>query len=285
MVINVTDRYREIIGNSNIRGVRAGDSQLNGPNIISDSQSRLLNSKLNIVKIPRISDSEYDSIKYLVELTGCHWRERFGGFVSYEDCESIRKKLNTISRMNKVELSKTRQFQIENQFYPTPSNLAIRMVNIAEIESEDKVLEPSAGRGAILQYIVKHTSHYTAVECNYSNIKYLRHLGYRVNGMKFEKFHDKSIEKERQFHKIVMNPPFIRGIDCIHIRLAYDLLRPGGRLVALMAENNLYYNSKNTIEFRQFIQNKKHKILAIPSMSFKESGTTVDVVMVIIDKE
>jgi 16S rRNA G1207 methylase RsmC len=38
-----------------------------------------------------------------------------------------------------------------------------------------------------------------------------------------------------QFDRIVMNPPFDHDTDIDHIRHAYRMLKPGGRLVAICA--------------------------------------------------
>ena len=51
------------------------------------------------------------------------------------------------------------------QFYETPPDLAQRMVAIAHVREGDRVLEPSAGRGAILKALPQ-TIDRTAVELN-----------------------------------------------------------------------------------------------------------------------
>lgn len=241
-------------------------------------------NQTNLLRIPKISDGDYDSIKYIMESTGCHWRERYGGFVTYDTRDEFIHKVNNVLRSNLVTISDDKVFQIKNQFYPTPRELAKYMVELADISRTDYVLEPSAGRGAILEFINKKTNHYSAVESNSSNVRILRQNRFRVNRATFESYHSQCLKSGRQFDKIVMNPPFIKGIDCRHIKLAYDLLKPGGKIVGLMAENNLFYDTDYTKDFHAFMEDKIHSYSMIPSGSFIQSGTTVDVVLVLLTK-
>ena len=51
-------------------------------------------NQTNLLRIPKISDADYDSIKYIMESTGCHWRERYGGFVTYDTRDEFIQKVN-----------------------------------------------------------------------------------------------------------------------------------------------------------------------------------------------
>jgi len=65
-------------------------------------------------------------------------------------------------------------FQKLYQFYETPPELARRMVALADVRDGQKVLEPSAGRGAILK-AMPQTVHRTAVELNSSLVDLAAH--------------------------------------------------------------------------------------------------------------
>ena len=43
-----------------------------------------------------------------------------------------------------------------------------------------------------------------------------------------------------QVDKIIMNPPFDRGGDCDHVRHAFQFLKPGGVLVAVMSARRVW---------------------------------------------
>jgi hypothetical protein len=56
------------------------------------------------------------------------------------------------------------------------------------------------------------------------------------------------------YDRILMNPPFSDGRDIQHVRHAYDLLKPGGRLVALMGESAFTNQGKRATEFREWLE-------------------------------
>lgn len=93
------------------------------------------------------------------------------------------------------------------------------------------------------------------------------------------------MENDREkFNKIVMNPPFFNEMDLRHTILAYNLLKPGGILISLVAENSLYYDRPVTHNFNAFMNLVSSKRVDIPHGSFKQSGTNVDVSMIIVHK-
>lgn len=254
MLINVSDKSKQLLKQSNIT---------------------------TLLKTPVMTDAEYDEIKYIVEYIGGHWREKYKGFVFDDEVNIVKDKINYILGIKQFKLPDNVVFQIKNQFYPTPDWLAHDMVEYADIQKTDRVLEPSAGRGAILKYIASKTKYYYAVEYNKSNAKYLRDAGYRVNLTSFEKY---SATINKQFDKIIMNPPFANKMDLIHTTLAYNILRQGGRPISLIAENSLYYDRPITHKFNAFLKSCGATVTEIPHGTFKESGTNVDVVMITINK-
>lgn len=120
----------------------------------------------------------------------------------------------------------------------TPDWLADDMVALARIRLWDDVLEPSAGYGSIVQAIhrVQHGS-VTAVELNDGCVAALRDMNCIVRrgdflGLEFQ--------LGNKFDRVVMNPPLT--LPSKHVLKAAFLLRPSGRLVALVhrsVANNL----------------------------------------------
>lgn len=253
---------------------------------ITDRSKELLSqAKVNsVLHLPQMTDSEYDSIKYLVEYIGGHWREKYKGFVFDSDAEYIQSKLHILRNLPSIKIDPISKFRIDNQFYPTPDWLAREMVGIANISETDRVLEPSAGKAAILNYIASLTERYTAVELNFANCKWLRSRGYRVNQQSFEKYYESHINTSTKFNKVVMNPPFSDKRDLLHTVMAYNLLAPGGILVGLVAENSLYYDRPITHHFNALLKSIGATIQEVPHGSFKESGTMVDVVMLVMPR-
>lgn len=240
----------------------------------------------NVVRLKQMSDDEYDSIKLIMESLDTHWRQVELGFKYECSPNEIRKRINDIMKKEFIEIDDTKEFKIDNQFYQTPDWLAEKMVNMAGIKCGDKVLEPSAGLGAIAKYIKLKTNNLSLIEPNKDNVHRLRKMGFSVNHTTLEQFYKRKMRCQvlRKYDKIIMNPPFSNERDINHIRLAYDLLGNGGKIVAIMAENSLYYNRESTREFNRWLVKVNAQVIPLPKNTFKESGTLVDVVMAIINK-
>jgi protein-L-isoaspartate O-methyltransferase len=126
-----------------------------------------------------------------------------------------------------------------NQLFPTPPDLAARMVELADIAPGARVLEPSAGTGNILREIGTAPAEIMAVEINATLAQKL--LDLRLSGVLPNlricraDFLTSNGDLGGPFDRVVMNPPFERGDDIKHIRHALTMLKPGGRLVAICA--------------------------------------------------
>ena len=241
------------------------------------------NGEYTILRLPVMTDKQYKQVKYLVEYIGGHWSEKNGGFKFKLHPDEAAYKLEQLMKLDHIELSDDKAFKIRNNFYPTPDWLAEKMVEMAEIKPGDFVLEPSAGRGHLLKYITAKTDKYDAVECNNTQMHHLLDLGYTAHYMTFEQY-ALEFKDYVEFDAIVMNPPFCDELDLRHIMLAYQLLKPGGRLVGLAAENSIYYKRPITDAFNEWLELVGGNVEEIPSGSFTESGTNVDVVLITITK-
>lgn len=56
------------------------------------------------------------------------------------------------------------------------------------------------------------------------------------------------------YDRIIMNPPFGDRRDAQHVRHAFDLLAPGGRLVAIMGEGVFFGQDKKATAFREWLE-------------------------------
>ena len=114
--------------------------------------------------------------------------------------------------------------------FPTPPEVARRIVELADIQPGQRVLEPSAGTGSLLDALPDTPT--VAVEINGQLAEALqrRFSGVNIHHADFLSLNGELLGK---FDRIVMNPPFFRGSDLDHIRHAFAKLKPGGRLVAI----------------------------------------------------
>jgi 16S rRNA G1207 methylase RsmC len=85
------------------------------------------------------------------------------------------------------------------------------------------------------------------------------------------------------YDRVCMNPPFERQQDIDHVMHAWKFLKPNGRLVAIMASSVAFRENKKTVEFREFLAANGH-LEHNPEGAFKESGTMVNTVTVVLYK-
>ena len=131
--------------------------------------------------------------------------------------------------LNHVIASGVMPDQKTHQFYPTNSDLARKIVENADIQSDDSVLEPSAGQGGIIDAI-GDCGGVTAIEASGLHCKILAKKIGDTNVICGD-FLKLNLD---QFDKIVMNPPFSQGRAKAHVQHAVTMLAEGGRLVAIL---------------------------------------------------
>lgn len=90
------------------------------------------------------------------------------------------------------------------------------------------------------------------------------------------------------YDRIVMNPPFSDGRDIAHVQHAYNLLKPGGRIVAIMGESAFFNSNKKAQAFREWLEERGATNEKLPEGSFMDPSlpvnTGVSARMVVIDK-
>ncbi len=124
------------------------------------------------------------------------------------------------------------EIRAESQLFVTPAPVCQRLVTLADISDQDYILEPSAGTGPILRAIrdIAPGAMCDAVEINSGLARYLRE---NFNGVRVQCGDFMEWQPAHCYSRIIMNPPFHRGLDICHIQRAFALLRPGGVLVAV----------------------------------------------------
>ena len=129
-----------------------------------------------------------------------------------------------------------------NQLFPTPPEVAARMVQLAQIEDGQEVLEPSAGTGALIDAVRVAMSKGSAGRCAMVAVEINQTLAHRLafnDCLGGDRVHPKDFLDCNgdlgTFDRILMNPPFENGSDIKHIQHAVKFLKPGGRLVAICA--------------------------------------------------
>jgi phospholipid N-methyltransferase len=158
------------------------------------------------------------------------------------------------------ELVKLRSANIPG-FFPTPDELIDKMIDYAFIQEEDRILEPSAGIGSILDRIRKRgfTNQLCAVEISPSLFRILELKGYNnIAGADIltDPVLNDPEREDLKFEKILMNPPFEKGQDIDHVLHCFNnFLKPGGTLVSIMSASVQFNSTKKFLDFREFMYN------------------------------
>lgn len=164
--------------------------------------------------------------------------------------------------------------QKEYQFFETPEKLAKKMIEIANIQPGESVLEPSAGRGAIAKHINEIFS-CDCIEKHKENRLYLIENGFYVVGDAFGKCC-------QEYDVIIANPPFSQQNDVTHITHMIELANRC--VVSVASASVIFRTNKKTENFRTLIDVYGGEIIPLPEDSFKESGTKVNTCVVHVEK-
>lgn len=146
-----------------------------------------------------------------------------------------------------------------------------------------RALDPSAGDGAILDALRARAPRATAqaVEINQRLREILGAKGYALVGRDTLAFHDAD-----GFDRVLMNPPFGRGgaLAMSHVQHAFTLLRPGGRLVAVVPESCFFRADHAHVAFRDWLDGLGGFDRSLPYDAFAPAGTNVQARLVVLDR-
>lgn len=215
----------------------------------------------------------YVAVNKVLEAAGGKWNRKAQAHVFEGDAAEI---MDAIILTGKVVNRKQ-----ELGYFPTPKAIVERMLDAAEINNGDTVLEPNAGDGAILGLIRSRfpLNRLTAVEIDEKRTSIIN-MAERVHYGDFLVETPKSLG---MFDRIVMNPPFAKQADIKHVLHAIPFLAPGGRLVSIMSASVTFRTNALNQAFNKALAAHNGTIEALPENAFAESGTNVNTVMVTLE--
>lgn len=117
--------------------------------------------------------------------------------------------------------------QKSHQYYPTPEPVVQALLDMAGLDGSDMILEPSAGQGAISDYLPRDQT--LSVEVSPLHCAILKKKGHRVIEADFLDW-----VPGTDFTAILMNPPFSEGRWQAHLKKAVSHLAPAGRVLAVL---------------------------------------------------
>lgn len=216
----------------------------------------------------------YERTNKVLEAAGGKWNRKTKSHI-FDDEAATR--VDQIILTGEVEIPKD-----EFNFFPSPPSVVARLMELADVQHGMKVLEPSAGKGAIAYACANAGATvdcYELMESNFltlygdSRLGVVRHMDFLTQ------------TPEKLYERVVMNPPFLKQMDIRHVLHAVNFLKPGGLLVSVMAASVTFRDDKLTQDFRDLIFHRGGNIEPLPNGAFKESGTMVRSVIVTLQNK
>lgn len=151
-------------------------------------------------------------------------------------------------------------FKKEFQFFATPEDLASYCADQIIWEKDNiKVLEPSAGHGALIDTLTKNkpegiTLEIYAVELSDLNFNVLK----EKYGDKVKLYHADFMTWEApcKFDIILANPLFNKNQDIDHIKRMYDMLDYNGQLIFIASTNWTFGQQKKQKAFKTWLEDE-----------------------------
>lgn len=218
----------------------------------------------------------YAAVNKVIEANGGKWNRKEQAHIFPGDAaDEIEQAIQT------GEFRRTKQ---ELGQFDTPPGLADQLVELAELDHDVSVLEPSAGEGNLIAAAAKMSpAIIRAIEIDSGRVKRLHE---RFDGgavpirISQGDFLAQPAAAGGVFDRVIMNPPFGRQADIDHVLHAMQFLRRDGLLVSIMSASVKFRSNAKTAAFRRM----GPRIIELPEGSFKASGTMVNACIVVIEK-
>lgn len=135
-------------------------------------------------------------------------------------------------------------------FYPTPKELIHHMISKVDLEQCNFILEPSAGKGDIVDLVRTKTKYNKGYKPIIDTIESSKDLQSILKGKEYNLIHNDflTFETFKRYDLILMNPPFDFGDK--HLLKAIDVQKRGGEIVCILNAGtikNPYSNDRNKL--------------------------------------
>ncbi len=233
-----------------------------------------------LVRLPdvKLDRKEYLDVAGKLQLIGGKWKGgKTQAFVFEQDPTEL---------LAEIANGEDRNLKKEFQFFATPTEVSEMMVEkIPFIEDGFKILEPSGGDGAIIKQIRGYASGGEKIEID-------TYEAMELNRMKLSKLEGVNIlgddflqcDRNGYYDIIIANPPFTKNQDIDHIVKMYEVCKPGGTIVTLSSPSWTFGSNKKQLDFKAWLAVLHAKTDLVAEGAFKESGTTIRTMLIVIKK-
>ncbi|WP_064199016.1 DNA N-6-adenine-methyltransferase [Brevibacillus brevis] len=179
-------------------------------------------------------------------------------------------------------------FNNNPDFFPTPLTVIHKMLSHIDFRTIRTVLEPSAGKGDLVEAITqkfKYSQSYNKTSYDIDTIELDNNLQHILKGKGFRLVHDDFLNYNtyKKYDAILMNPPFSNGEK--HLLKALSIQQTGGKIVCLLNAETLknpYSNSRKEL-VRQLDQYNAQIDYMENAFTDAERKTNVEIALIYID--
>jgi len=226
-------------------------------------------TKGNLFYLPdyQLDRKTYLDVNKVLDCLGGKWNRKLKAHLFESD---ISEAIDDVLLTGNV-ISKKQEFQ----FFETPQNVVDQLIELAEVDPSHSCLEPSAGKGNIAESLRKIVNNNVdCVEMMHENVEILTNKGFRVHEGDFLQY-----IPTLKYDRIVMNPPFTKQQDILHVENALTCLKSDGILVSVMSAGVTFRQNKRTLNFWEKVIHYEHEVIELSLGAFKISGTMVNTII------
>lgn len=248
----------------------------------------------NVIFLPPISEgmlANYADVRKALLAAGSKYTKN--SFVFPNDAQPY---MDRLMGGEKVNIKK------ETQSFFTPSSLGKRMIQLLDIKDGMTLLEPEAGQGALIEEVYKAFPYYMkgpndkpCVTVDYFELDSINQdvLSKKINSdvrwssstsFMDDDFLKADVNEIGQYDRIIANPPFSKNQDIDHIYQMFLFCKAGGRIVTMASKHWQTSSNKKEIKFAAFLDDINAEVIEIERGEFKESGTMISTVIMVINK-
>ena len=246
-------------------------------NITPEVRAVLESSIINdtSVKLPStpLERSLYTQVNKVLEAAGGKWNRSAKAHIFPSDPREIL----GLALTENVIVDKVKERKKERQAFYTPEDVALGVVIFADV-SDKKVLEPSAGGGALAQACrTLRAEEVFCLDIADEAVDALKEAGFPA--FKTDFLAHFPTPNGSGFERIVMNPPFTRKSDAKHVKHAFNYwLTDNGLLTSIVCDDGQDRKDLAAIDSSFRI------VQRLPAGTFKESGTNIATLVIQLSK-
>jgi len=218
----------------------------------------------DVIRLPVQHLKHYARIKLAIEKAGGRYNARgYFDFPPGIDAGEV---------LEQLQVGKAIHVRKDHQFFRTPHELARTVVDAVGPLAGKRILEPSAGDGALADLVRAAGAEVVTIENWNVNVLKLKSKGYDVLDRDFLSVTPEEIGR---FDAIVANPPFTRGLDIVHVEHMLKFLKPGATLSVLTSTSWETGSQRKQVAFRKMLEERQAYVERVAPGAFKSSGTQV----------